>query len=65
MAVNVLSLLIIAYKLVTVRKITNATYSAPKFDSGGLDSTLHTPAHKDFREKYFQGFKKEDKVGLD
>lgn len=65
MAVNVLSLLIIVSKLVTVQKITNATYSAPKFDSGGLDSALHTPAHKDFREKYFQGFKKEDKVGLD
>lgn len=41
-------------------------YTAPKFDSGSPvavdDGVSHVPAHKDFREKYFQGFKKEDRV---
>jgi hypothetical protein len=28
-------------------------------DGGGEDgASVHTPAHKDFRVKYFQGFKK-------
>ena len=45
-------------KLVTVKKVTAGQYPAPKFDSIPLqDENIHTPAHKDFREKYFQGFK--------
>lgn len=47
-------------KLITVKKITNMQYPPPAFappvqDTGSDD---HIPAHKDFREKYFHGFKK-------
>jgi tRNA (guanine10-N2)-methyltransferase len=46
---------------VTIKKTTCDEYPRPvfgakdgSFDAGGL----HVPAHKDFREKYFQGFQK-------
>ncbi|ETW80532.1 hypothetical protein HETIRDRAFT_319345 [Heterobasidion irregulare TC 32-1] len=51
-------------RLVTIRKTTTHIYPPPRFDSRPeeLDQpaeNLHIPAHKDFREKYFQGFKKD------
>ncbi|KAF8262428.1 tRNA guanosine-2'-O-methyltransferase [Lactarius quietus] len=46
-------------RLITIRKSTSVAYPAPTFDSqtapGGTHA--HIPAHRDFREKYFQGFK--------
>jgi len=45
-------------RLVTIRKTTHESYPPPSFEEergpGG-----HIPAHKDFREQYFRGFKKE------
>lgn len=32
-------------------------YPRPMFDTISQRDTEHIPAHKDFREKYFQGFK--------
>ncbi|KAF9054991.1 tRNA guanosine-2'-O-methyltransferase [Hymenopellis radicata] len=40
-------------RLVTIRKTTKDAYPPPSF------SRDYTPAHKDFREKYFRGFKPE------
>ncbi|KAH9839294.1 tRNA guanosine-2'-O-methyltransferase [Rhodofomes roseus] len=48
-------------RLITIRKITSERYPPPTFTSAQDtpdDGKAHTPAHKDFREKYFQGFKK-------
>ncbi|KAJ7703248.1 RNA methylase [Mycena rosella] len=46
-------------RLVTIRKATDESYPPPSFEEerepGG-----HVPGHKDFREQYFRGFKKED-----
>lgn len=49
-------------KLVTVKKVTSTgQYPVPTFDPVPLhDENIHIPAHKDFREKYFQGFKSSD-----
>ncbi|KAF8806675.1 tRNA guanosine-2'-O-methyltransferase [Phlegmacium glaucopus] len=45
-------------RLVTIKKITEEQYPAPTFNPIPLqDENTHVPAHKDFREKYFQGFK--------
>ncbi|KAF8197920.1 RNA methylase [Pholiota molesta] len=46
-------------RLVTIRKTTSAKYPPPTFELGPheANANAHTPAHKDFREKYFQGFK--------
>jgi len=45
-------------RLVTVQKATAGQYPTPTFDPIPLqDENTHVPAHKDFREKYFQGFK--------
>ncbi|KAJ3861827.1 hypothetical protein EV359DRAFT_83946 [Lentinula novae-zelandiae] len=52
-------------RLVTIRKVTSELYPPPDFsirDSEGEDETQHVPAHRHFREKYFQGFKKADEV---
>ena len=47
-------------KLVTIRKTTRYDYERPSFEQhDGPAGIMHIPAHKDFREKYFQGFKKE------
>ncbi|PPQ93788.1 hypothetical protein CVT25_013497 [Psilocybe cyanescens] len=45
--------------LVTIRKITAEKYLPPTFEpvAPETDEDIHIPAHKDFREKYFQGFK--------
>ncbi|KAI0302743.1 tRNA guanosine-2'-O-methyltransferase [Russula brevipes] len=57
-------------RLITIRKATSRSYPPPKFDSraapdrsgaedpGEPSPPAHVPAHRDFREKYFQGFKK-------
>jgi tRNA (guanine10-N2)-methyltransferase len=50
-------------KLITIKKTSSAEYPSPSFDSvkdaaeGSGD--MYVPAHKDFREKYFQGFRKD------
>ncbi|KAF5370810.1 hypothetical protein D9758_001866 [Tetrapyrgos nigripes] len=47
-------------RLVTILKTTTDSYSPPTFDLNTLEdasSSQHVPAHRDFREKYFQGFK--------
>lgn len=43
----------------TIRKTTSKQYEPPTFEPLELQSeeASHIPAHKDFREKYFQGFK--------
>jgi len=49
-------------KLVTIKKTTNNKYPPPAFEARQSTNheEEHTPAHRDFREKYFQGFKKAD-----
>jgi tRNA (guanine10-N2)-methyltransferase len=44
-------------RLVTIKKTTSRTYPRPTFDTISKRGTEHIPAHRDFREKYFQGFK--------
>lgn len=46
-------------RLITIRKIVTNDYPPPTFETVGpcREGDDHTPAHKDFREKYFQGFK--------
>jgi tRNA (guanine10-N2)-methyltransferase len=44
-------------RLVTIRKISAHTYPPPIFGEGE-QTNEHVPAHKNFREKYFQGFQK-------
>jgi tRNA (guanine10-N2)-methyltransferase len=48
-------------RLITIRKTTTESYPPPTFDSADINNVggLRAPAHKDFREKYFQGFMKE------
>jgi len=59
-------------QLITIRKATSQSYPPPTFDSHAaaphgdepveerdpLPLPVHVPAHRDFREKYFQGFRK-------
>ncbi|KAI0762102.1 tRNA guanosine-2'-O-methyltransferase [Trametes elegans] len=48
-------------RLITIRKTTTDQYPPPSFDPAHAvteNVATHVPAHKDFREKYFQGFKK-------
>ncbi|KAI0268874.1 tRNA guanosine-2'-O-methyltransferase [Gloeopeniophorella convolvens] len=58
-------------RLITIRKDTDREYPPPKFDArpavlgvvpgpgaSEAQEATHVPAHRDFREKYFQGFKK-------
>lgn len=50
-------------RLVTFRKTTMSEHPPPAFELQELPNTkgpVHIPAHKDFREKYFQGFKKDN-----
>ncbi|KAF8894113.1 tRNA guanosine-2'-O-methyltransferase [Infundibulicybe gibba] len=50
-------------RLVTIKKRSSRQYLPPNFDLENADDNLinkdHVPAHKDFRDKYFKGFKKE------
>ncbi|KAL1942032.1 hypothetical protein VTO73DRAFT_6562 [Trametes versicolor] len=53
-------------RLITVRKTTTEKYPPPTFDPAHAvtdNVAAHVPAHKDFREKYFQGFKKNQQDG--
>ncbi|KAH9892792.1 tRNA guanosine-2'-O-methyltransferase [Cubamyces lactineus] len=55
-------------RLITIRKTTTQKYPPPTFDPAHAvteNVASHIPAHKDFREKYFQGFKKVDTEGID
>lgn len=45
-------------RLVTIRKVTSRKYPPPKFSIEEPVEEQHIPAHQNFREKYFQGFKK-------
>ncbi|KAF7376102.1 tRNA (Guanine(10)-N2)-methyltransferase [Mycena sanguinolenta] len=45
-------------QLVTIRKSTHETYPPPSFGEEH-DANGHVPAHRDFRDQYFRGFKKE------
>ncbi|KAJ7096373.1 tRNA guanosine-2'-O-methyltransferase [Mycena epipterygia] len=49
-------------RLVTIRKATNDSYPPPSFEEE-RDLGGHIPGHKDFREQYFRGFKKESEGG--
>jgi len=49
-------------RLITIKKTSLVEYPPPPFDSARdaeESGDMYVPAHKDFREKYFQGFKKE------
>ncbi|KAI0690518.1 tRNA guanosine-2'-O-methyltransferase [Cytidiella melzeri] len=47
-------------RLITVRKTTTARFAPHTFDPSAREgATPHVPAHKDFREKYFSGFKRD------
>ncbi|KAJ7287585.1 S-adenosyl-L-methionine-dependent methyltransferase [Mycena rebaudengoi] len=46
-------------RLVTIRKTTRHSYPPPSFEDGDRPPIEHIPGHKDFREQYFRGFKKE------
>jgi tRNA (guanine10-N2)-methyltransferase len=47
-----------------MEKVTQEEYSAPKF---GLEEIgdEYAPAHKNFRDKYFKGFRKDEEVDGD
>lgn len=53
-------------RLITLKKTTSAKYPPPTFDTIPVteapETPTHIPAHKDFREKYFQGFKRDEAV---
>lgn len=49
-------------RLITIKKTTHTDYLPPSFDpvrEAEESRDTHVPAHKDFREKYFQGFKRD------
>ncbi|KAJ7188326.1 S-adenosyl-L-methionine-dependent methyltransferase [Mycena filopes] len=48
-------------RLVTIRKATHNSYPPPCLEEG-RELGGRVPAHKDFREQYFRGFKKESDV---
>ncbi|KAH9942477.1 tRNA guanosine-2'-O-methyltransferase [Epithele typhae] len=57
-------------RLITIRKTTTERFPRPSFDpehavTENVVGEAHVPAHKDFREKYFQGFGKKGDVGDD
>ncbi|KAJ3570013.1 hypothetical protein NP233_g4681 [Leucocoprinus birnbaumii] len=47
-------------RLITIRKTTTDKFPAPTFPTvaEAVEEEVHIPAHRDFREKYFQGFAK-------
>ncbi|EKM74658.1 hypothetical protein AGABI1DRAFT_80852 [Agaricus bisporus var. burnettii JB137-S8] len=47
-------------RLITIRKTSNNKYLPPAYRPvAGEAENAHVPAHRDFREKYFQGFNKD------
>ncbi|KAL6310395.1 tRNA guanosine-2'-O-methyltransferase [Sparassis latifolia] len=47
-------------RLITIQKNTTMQYPPPSFHHLERAVSAHVPAHRDFREKYFQGFKGTD-----
>ncbi|QRV93804.1 tRNA guanosine-2 -O-methyltransferase [Ceratobasidium sp. AG-Ba] len=53
-------------RLITMEKVTSHEYEAPKFgllgtpDGPGGQPEEYVPAHKNFRDKYFRGFRKDE-----
>lgn len=55
-----------SFQLITIRKATTKSFPPPTYadrkqSTEGAEAEteiVHVPAHKDFREKYFQGFKR-------
>ncbi|KAF8608623.1 tRNA guanosine-2'-O-methyltransferase [Ceratobasidium sp. AG-I] len=58
-------------RLITMEKVTQEGYGAPTFGLLGNTDELeeggegYAPAHKNFRDKYFRGFKKGDEAEID
>ena len=57
-----------ASQLITIKKVTTEKYPSP-FDQHFVtqediraEESEHVPSHKDFREKYFKGFKKDERT---
>ena len=50
----------IGMQLITVRKTSHDEFPPPDFLARAPPTDAGAPAHKDFREKYFEGFKKGD-----
>ncbi|KAG8742733.1 hypothetical protein FRC10_001007 [Ceratobasidium sp. 414] len=58
-------------QLITVEKVASKEYDAPKFGlfgadvlpSGNEQADEYVPAHKNFRDKYFRGFRKGEEAG--
>ena len=55
-------------QLITIKKVTTEKYPSP-FDQHfvtqedlQVGESEHVPSHKDFREKYFKGFKKDERA---
>ncbi|EIN11648.1 RNA methylase [Punctularia strigosozonata HHB-11173 SS5] len=46
-------------RLITIRKTGSAEYPPPTFNADSGGDPVHVPAHRDFREKYFKGFRKD------
>lgn len=55
-------------QLITIKKTTYGHFASPFLDTGEAlaaesdrrnEHDGHTPAHKDFREKYFRGFRRD------
>ncbi|KAG8680072.1 hypothetical protein FRC08_016556 [Ceratobasidium sp. 394] len=58
-------------RLITMEKVASNEYDAPKFGLLGADvspsgserAEEYVPAHKNFRDKYFRGFRKDEVAG--
>ncbi|CAE6343194.1 unnamed protein product [Rhizoctonia solani] len=50
-------------RLITMERVTQEEYPAPRFGLEGR-ANGHTPAHRNFRNKYFKGFRKEDEIDM-
>ena len=63
--------LIPGQQLITMEKVTLEEYGTPTFGLLGNTDELeegdarYAPAHKNFRDKYFRGFKKGDEPEID
>jgi tRNA (guanine10-N2)-methyltransferase len=48
-------------QLVTIKKVTDKVYAPPTFNEAMQtveNEKVHIPAHQEFRDKYFNAFKK-------
>ncbi|KAJ7252233.1 hypothetical protein C8J57DRAFT_1520073 [Mycena rebaudengoi] len=46
-------------RLITIHKTTRHSYPPPSFEDEERPPIQHISGHKDFKEQYFRGFKKE------